>query len=265
MESGKTCRVTYEDAKLTRHEAADATSGTAAVPGKLTYHGVDIATADKINDYIANFEDLIAKWTGKGLILTISLLLIVGVSVPLIIALYYFTSTKKILMGYTVLAMLFAVFNCLMVSSAWLTLGQYQLFLAIIVLVWVLMNAVYGSARYSENVNLLDDDGKAHAYGHVIMSHTVGLAILINGAHAWALSDVAYTDSEGSFELFARGFIFVMVGAFQVVGCYFWLYPRPSVGVKTYETPAGTLKMGLQPTQLHERASMLKNSLNLDC
>jgi hypothetical protein len=249
--------VAYEDANLTRSDADTV--------GHLTVFETIIITDDKINKYIAEFEDLLVKWEFKGLILTLLLLILVGIAVPLGFAYVRGRQTEFNMMTigvYIGLATTFAVFNCLMVSQGWTTLGMYQLVVSAVVLAWVTMNATYGNARYSE-----DGSGNvSHAYGHIIMSHTVGLAILINGAHLWHLSTVAYTDSEASFELFVRGFVFVVLGAVQVIGCWVWL--APDEGVKTVGSGSMQAKFGLAPsaagsTQLHERASMLKNSLNL--
>ena len=256
LTSGKTCLVPYHDLNFTAGTGTD----TSYVAGKVTKFETDIKTTEAADKYLKEYEVLMNKYDKPGFYVTLIVLVVVGALLPTYLA-RDAGSLSRVATGYTALALVFAVLNTMFVPAGWVSLATYQFVIVLVVLAWTLMNMALGNSRYE-----VGGANDGHAYGHVIMSHTVGLAITLSGLYSWMLSASATAETEGAVELEWRGLTLFVAGLVQTIGCWIWLYPEP--GVKVVGDEKLNFKFGLAPstagsTQLHERASMLKNSLNL--
>ena len=257
LTSGKTCLVPYHDLNFT----AGTGSGVASyVAGKVTKFETDIQTTEAADKYLKEYEILMNKYDEPGFYATLIVLVVVGALLPTYLA-REAGSLSRVVAGYAGLALVFAALNTMFVPAGWVSLATYQFVIVLVVLAWTLMNMALGNSRYE-----VGGANDGHAYGHVIMSHTVGLAITLSGLYSWILSSSATAETEGAHELEWRGITLFVAGLVQTIGCWIWLYPEP--GVKVVGDQKLNFKFGLAPstagsTQLHERASMLKNSLNI--
>ena len=203
-------------------------------------------------------------WHSAGVVWLISL--VAGTLVAMGVILFGYGSDvelKNLRMGVVASFVVTLVLTVCLAHAKDFDTHILALVLGIVLILYCILNKVYTS-RYLETSSI------AKKANDIVFAHTLGMYVLFSGIlHQAYLAD-KLDASPGKTMYGLEAFTMIATGALVVISCYFYIdlvkavmRQDPNMGPK--KTGFRDTTVGLQPTQLHERASMLKNSLNLDC
>ena len=155
------------------------------------------------------------------------------------------------ILGYIAVC-LFVVFLSRIAHDAW-SLDFYTWLLVIVQLVWVFL--LRSTDMLTSGARKIPDLVMHTSFAAVLLTHAICLLVLNHG----------HSDHYGNGAMIWIGVAILLSSLWQLLDAYYVIVSKD--GASDRNVPViGNIKFGqLQPTQLHERASMLKNSLNLDC